>query len=288
MKDTGKVNKNINQAKLNSNDAFDKDFYSSEKDKYNTYIKDDEELELDEAAEMRRSYKRPNNSVPNIIEEETKEYTGEDELLKRSNQRKIVSREDDYRKKRLRGGPSPERYDPLKDFDRTPDSNVRTYKDIMLEQMAEKEKTELLRQQVGKKIISDKKQTYDDDTRSVISEKSTTSNQTKLTNRSDWDKLSERKWDSDSQAVTPRRKRWDLTPVDGEATPRGNYINNIGKGDTITPTPQRWNNKAETPRGRTKWDETPKNMETVNIYGATPTPQGAFNMATPSPGVYLY
>ena len=54
-----------------------------------------------------------------------------------------------------------------------------------------------------------------------------------------------------------------------------------------TPTPQRWN-KMETPKGRTKWDETPKNMETVNIYGATPTPQGAFNMATPSPGVFIY
>jgi hypothetical protein len=221
MKDTGRVNKIIIQVKLNSTDNFDKDIYSNDKDKFNNYIKDDEELELDEEADLRRSYKRPNQSVPNIIEEESKDFTGEDELLKRSSQRKIISREDDYRKKRLRGGPSPERYDPLKDFDRTPDSNVRTYKDIMIEQLAEKEKTELLRQQVGKKIISDKKQKLDDDTRSVISEKSSTSNQTKLTNKSDWDKVSERKWESESLAETPRRKRWDLTPVDGETTPRG-------------------------------------------------------------------
>ncbi len=273
---------------MNSADGFDKDLYSNDKDNYSKYIRDEEELELDESADMKRSYRRPNYSANNIIEEESKDFTGEDELLKRSNQRKIVNREDDYRRKRLRGGPSPERYDPLKDFDRTPDSNVRTYKDIMLEQFAEKEKNELIRQQVGKKIISDKKQKLDDDTSSVISEKSTVSNQTKLTNKSDWDRVSERKWDNESLAETPRRKRWDLTPVEGDSTPRGKFIINIvTRGDLTTPTPQRWN-KMETPKGKTKWDETPKNMETVNIYGATPTPQGAFNMATPSPGVILY
>ncbi len=62
----------------------------------------------------------------------------------------------------------------------------------------------------------------------------------------------------------------------------------LGKGDIITPTPQNLNKMDSTPKFKTKWDETPKNMETVNIYGATPTPQGAFNMATPSPGVNFF
>ena len=61
-----------------------------------------------------------------------------------------------------------------------------------------------------------------------------------------------------------------------------------GTNNILTPTPGRWSKVETTPRGKTKWDETPKNGETPNIYGATPTPQGAFNMATPSPGVFLF
>ncbi len=41
------------------------------------------------------------------------------------------------------------------------------------------------------------------------------------------------------------------------------------------PTPLRTNNIAQTPGGS-------------SVYGATPTPQGAFNMPTPSPGVIFY
>lgn len=72
--------------------------------------------------------------------------------------------------------------------------------------------------------------------------------------------------------VTPDM-RWN------QVTPKDRLI-----GDTPTPG-----------RMKTKWDETPmrNNLngnipQTPNsIYGATPTPQGAFNLATPSPGVII-
>ena len=65
-----------------------------------------------------------------------------------------------------------------------------------------------------------------------------------------------------------------------QVTPRGKMI-----GETPTPG-----------RMKTKWDETPlRNNNNGNIqqtpnsvYGATPTPQGAFNLPTPSPGVIKF
>jgi len=62
-----------------------------------------------------------------------------------------------------------------------------------------------------------------------------------------------------------------------QITPRDRMI-----GDTPTPG-----------RMKTKWDETPLrnagvgnvSQTPITLNGATPTPQGAFNMATPSPGV---
>ncbi len=61
-----------------------------------------------------------------------------------------------------------------------------------------------------------------------------------------------------------------------QITPKDRII-----GDTPTPG-----------RIKTKWDETPLRNGTANaqqtpntMNGATPTPQGAFNMPTPSPGV---
>jgi len=78
-----------------------------------------------------------------------------------------------------------------------------------------------------------------------------------------------------------------------------NYIVNVNQIGGATPD-MRWN--QITPRGigetptpgrmRTKWDETPLRNPGVGVTqtpntlnGATPTPQGAYNMATPSPGV---
>lgn len=67
--------------------------------------------------------------------------------------------------------------------------------------------------------------------------------------------------------------------------------------NAITPRDNKMIGDTPTPgRMKTKWDETPLRNNTGGIipqtpnsmYGATPTPQGAFNLATPSPGVKYY
>ena len=74
----------------------------------------------------------------------------------------------------------------------------------------------------------------------------------------------------------------------GNATPdmRWNQITPRDKLMGDTPTPGRM---------KTKWDETPLRNAAGNVQltpnglnGATPTPQGAYNMPTPSPGVINY
>lgn len=75
----------------------------------------------------------------------------------------------------------------------------------------------------------------------------------------------------------------------GNQTPdmRWNQVTPRGKMIGETPTPGRM---------KTKWDETPMRnnangniMQTPNsVFGQTPTPQGAFNLPTPSPGVFNY
>jgi hypothetical protein len=64
--------------------------------------------------------------------------------------------------------------------------------------------------------------------------------------------------------------------VNNIQTPRG-WTNAPREMPTPTPT-----------RGKTKWDETPVRGSGGNKGGATPTPQGSFNMATPSPGVSIF
>ncbi len=185
--------------------------------------------------------------------------TAEDELFKATNKRKIINREDDYKKKRFRPL-SPERFDPLKDFDKLPDVKARTYGDIMLEQNLENERIDLLKQQTQRKkeqmnnisssgnninglnnivdtsnnsSFSGKQARLDSDHASVTSE---TSHATKASKGSEWDKLErqQNKWETPKPIpgstlegmLTPRRKRWDLTPAgDNVQTPKSNFKN---------------------------------------------------------------
>lgn len=177
--------------------------------------------------------------------------SGQDDLFKASNSRKIANREDDYKKKRYRPL-SPERFDPLKDFDKLPDSKSRTYGDIMLEQTLENERMDLMKQQLQKKkeainnissasnidtlnnnnYVTNKKSRLESDALSATSA-SSKATKTSKTN-SDWDKLEKaNKWETQNATpnkatvegmITPRRKRWDLTPVgEGGVTPNGKY-----------------------------------------------------------------
>jgi splicing factor 3B subunit 1 len=214
MSNQDKVKTDFNtKVKLTSKTGYDNNVYdNSDKTGYSKYIQDEEDdIQLEEEIPLRPSKRK--DPQREILEEEHGAGTHEDTLYKRTNERTIASRESDYQKRKRLRETSPERYDPLKDFDREPDANARNYSQIMLERIKENERQEILRKQVAdKKIVAGagvKRQKLDENL-SVT---------TKLT---DWDKLSSEKVSGDADmTATPRRKRWDLTP--NEATPRGKH-----------------------------------------------------------------
>ncbi|KAL3686856.1 hypothetical protein R1sor_013165 [Riccia sorocarpa] len=68
-----------------------------------------------------------------------------DEALGLRRPQRIIDREDDYRKRRLRRALSPERHDAFAAGSKTPDVSVRTYADVMREEMLKRDTEETLR-----------------------------------------------------------------------------------------------------------------------------------------------
>ena len=135
---------------------------------------------------------------------------------------------------------SPERHDPFKDADKTPDVNMRTYKTIRTEQMLENE-----RQDATKRLINDQRPSGFHDKRNVIEEK------------------------------TPRvGSMWDMTPQGDNATPR-----RFGETPTpsrmMDPTPFITGETPTPRRFKSNWDnKTPlmPGMTPNTMNDATPTP----------------
>ena len=312
------------------NIEYDRELYEDNRSNFENIIQEDLDLEelpnTNKQTSKLTSYTAPKESFDEIAAGE------HEDPFKESYRNRISIREDDYHKKRYRPL-SPPRFDPLKDFDKMPETNVRTYKDIMLEQKLQNEKNEMMRQNTKQKqnkinetenISSlkypEKKSKIDSDSISVTSE---SSNVTKLTNNKtesiDWDILEKKEEKEISKGVDPskwetpgyatRRKRWDMTPA-GDEMITLRSINQLNKfytdvrnlGGESTPTPGNINNMKtpflnnfknsvqETPsphRLKNKWDETPERISLMRTptYGVTPTPHGAINLATPSPGI---
>jgi hypothetical protein len=219
------------------NIEYDKDLYEEDKSKYQDFISSENDPEEEVFMKTKtKDSKLKSFTAPKDAFEEMEAGTHEDPFQEAYN-RKISAREDDYHKKRYRAL-SPIRHDPLKDFDKLPEANARTYKDVMREQKKHSENTEFIKHQNKKSLESQvkmetnninsyKRARVDVDTLSVTSEHSNT---TKLT-QSEWDKVEKpvvKKWDTPSRRetsqMTPRRKRWDLTPVGDEMTPRGSLF----------------------------------------------------------------
>jgi len=211
--------------------------------------------------------------------------------------RRIIDREDEYRKRRLNQILSPDRHDAFAAAagEKTPDPSVRSYADIM------RDKEETLR------AISMKKKKKKVEEEAGALEKDNKSQQ-KRRNRCDQNreeggvkKAKTSDWDApDSNSMTRgrvinatpgRRNRWDETPtpgrlVDSDATP--------GCGATWDATPKLSGEVTPTPkRQRSRWDETSTTMGSVTpLPGATPavaytpgvTPVGGVELATPTPG----
>ena len=201
-----------------------------------------------------------------FIEEMQHAGEHEDPLIQKS--RRIADREDDYQKRRIRMI-SPPRHDPLKDMDKTPDVNSRTFADIMTEQQLENERQEMARRIAKQKEEQKKRMAEmkgDAKPTERISEISMSKNSVSTSASSNWEKaekasgFSSSKWDTPSRIEeTPgRRNRWDMaTPsADIDATPGRKFGETPTPGRWADPTPGRFG-ETPTPRrsGRSRWDD---------------------------------
>ena len=236
---------------ISKGESFDKEIYG-ESNQYTNYIdeeKDDEDtyIPIKQTNQKLNSYTAPKEVIDDI------KAGHHDDPFADAKLKKISEREDKYHQRKRLRQLSPERHDPLKDSDKTPNPNARTYKEIMMEQALENQQKSILKQiskvqEDAMKIAQEKKSSNttkrkknDDSNNSVISAQThstkltknlpTTNNNIPKNSPSDWDKMEKistsSKWDTPSRnnnlentPVTPgRRKRWDLTPMEAEATP---------------------------------------------------------------------
>ncbi|KAK2393235.1 splicing factor 3B subunit [Trifolium repens] len=302
--------------------TFDTDLYgASDRSSYLTSIpasEDAENLEADNEFSRRLpSYTGPRSIMNEIPSAESD--AGGSGLNQQS--RRIIDREDDYRRRRLNQILSPDRNDAFAAGEKTPDPSVRTYAEIMREEALKREKEETLR------AISKKKKEEEENAKAAPEKSQSQSqqvNQQKRRNR--WDqsqdeggakKAKTSDWDAPESATTPgrwdatptpgrvidatpgRRNRWDETPtpgrlVDADATPGGVTPGATPGATAWDATPKLPGMATPTPkRQRSRWDETPATMGSATpLPGATPaaaytpgvTPVGGIELATPTPG----
>ncbi|CAM0902880.1 unnamed protein product [Alopecurus aequalis] len=139
--------------------------------------------------------------------------------------RRIIDRENEYRRRRLRRSLSPDRHDAFAAGEATPDSSVRTYADAMRKNRLQHRKEELLREIA--KIQEEQKQPVKRRDRWDVAGAENTSKK----QRSRWDddetpKKQRSRWDDD-ETPKKRRLRWDdETPLGAEhlATPTPSQI----------------------------------------------------------------
>ena len=216
--------------------------------------------------------------------------SGPEEDIFENPTKKIADREDKYLSRKKLRQISPERHDPFKDVDKTPDINSRSYQDIMAEQKIENERQEVLRK-ISKqkeeqfKKVHDKKHNDEPIKFKPAEDKSQTKSSsvsTTISKASEWDKAGAdskgpgvgSKWDTPSRAgfedATPtRRHRWDMTPVgEHDATPGRMLIGETPTpGRFIDPTPGRFGETPTPKRGvKSRWDD-----KTPLVGGQTPT-----------------
>ena len=270
----------------------DKDVYSSlDNSNYQKFINEEEENPAEDSSHKASNKPPPKPSrfqytaPAHILEKDMKSGPEEDIF---ENQKKISDREDKYLQRKKLRQISPERHDPFKDIDKTPDINSRSYQDIMAEQKIENERQEVLRKIAKQKEEQLKKaheRKHEDPVKFKAASKhdekiqKSSSVSTTISNpKSDWDKLADKstivsKWDTPSRSNledTPtRRHRWDMTPVgEHDATPGRMLIGETPTpGRFIDPTPGRFGETPTPKRGvKSRWDD-----KTPIVGGQTPT-----------------
>ncbi|MCL7035560.1 hypothetical protein MKW94_001225 [Papaver nudicaule] len=298
--------------------TYDTEFYdSSTGNRYEGYensiaVNEEEETVdtnlLSQVPRKLSSYTAP-QSLLHDITRSAEEHDGNDGLG--SNEplsRRIIDREDPYKRRRLNRVLSPDRVDAFALGDKTP--SVRTYGEIMREEALKRDREETLRQiskkkkkeeeeegknrKVEQEVVPAAKRRNRWDVDNAVSKKA------KTTTGSDWDMPDSApgigRWDAtptpgrvgDATPGIARRNRWDETPtpdVDADATPSAGVT---PSGMTWDSTPKVSGLATPTPkRQRSRWEETPANMGSVTpMPGATPgvTPSGGIGMVTPTSG----
>ncbi|EFJ36211.1 hypothetical protein SELMODRAFT_404013 [Selaginella moellendorffii] len=239
--------------------SFDKDLYG-DRVHYVRFIGTTQEDSEDD--DPGRAVSRPPYTAPKPLLEEIPGEEPKDEDLGFRKEQPIAAREDDYRRKRLTRLLSPDRNDPFLSGDKTPHPSTRTYTEVMRDEKLKRDTQETF-QQIAKIELEKEKD---------LAEK-------RKLEKGKQPAGSKRKREEDSGAVVKKAKGWD--DPDGPSSSAPSAFDE-------TPRRTRWD---ETPiatprRERSRWDDrTPVTKvadQTPVIY--TQTPVGGVGLQTPSEG----
>ncbi|KAL8139367.1 hypothetical protein V2J09_005388 [Rumex salicifolius] len=261
-------------ASLNSV-TYDVDLYGSNRPEVESIPVDEDD---ENAPEMDNDVARKlaSYTAPKSLLKEMPGVTGGDDAEDGFNRpRKIIDREDDYRRRRFNRVISPDRNDAFAMGDQTPDVNVRTYSEVMREEALKREKEDTLRA-----IAKKKKEEEENKKEAKESGAAPAAQPAASKRRNRWDQSQDQ---GDGEAAVKKAKTassdWDLP----DSTP------GIGRWDA-TPTPGRLGDATPSAR-RNRWDETPtpgrlndsESDATPSAGGVTPgaTPAGMTWDATP-------
>lgn len=240
--------------KASLNEAFDKDLYGSNGDRFANYHSsipaDDEDEEMPDTDNSRRLI-----GQYTATKEQMNEFARgggveeEDILLGREKSARIADRETDYQKRRFDRGPlTPTRADPFAANQHAGVNDGATYREVMQLQDIERE------EQRVQKLIEEKQ---------ANGENGITEH--KPTLKDEADKENAEAGSTVEATGRKRKKRWD---VSGEATQNGDSADKKKSRWDLTPAPD---GAVQAPTKRSRWDQAPSINGAVSVAPTTQT-----------------
>lgn len=192
--------------------------------------------------------------------------------------KRIIDREDEYRRRRLNRTLSPDRIDAFSSGNNAQDDSTRSYADIIKETQLARERENTLQNIARKRAEEEQQRAIEPPQAASLGKRSRwdntapTSCATTSAPTSDWDTVE----------ATPQASRWDATPLHGTAAAQSE--------DTAPRKSSRWDATPVAGAGgaasiggkSSRWDATPVNVGATPVYGAIgATPVGGFGLETP-------
>ncbi|KAH7616313.1 hypothetical protein Ndes2526B_g08409 [Nannochloris sp. 'desiccata'] len=293
-------------------EAYDQDLYPGNDAVYDKEIgMHDVEDALDDRERAVASKLASYTAPKSVLAEVPMEEDGDDQGSFGAS-RRIVDREDDYRRRRLDRALSPERVDAFATGHQAPDDSVRTYADVMKEQALARERDNTMQNIARKKREEAEATEYagreaEKPTKasgmaapSAVPASAPQQQSSRGSKRSRWDSAAhvsalEKPSEWDAIDATPQASRWDATPAYGAGAGGAAEGQQIGSRWDATPVHEGSAVTGTAPAKRSRWDATPAAMGATPAYGsagafgATPayggaTPVGGFGMDTPMYG----